>query len=175
MLSYSPYDNLGAHDYPAMFVHSGLWDSQVQYFEPTKYVARLRARRTGDSLIVLRTNMEAGHGGKPGRYEDYREHAEQYAFIIDQAGLTKEWGQTPFAGKGDRADFHRARNISAHGGSVPDAPAKLSTPAGLARSRAAPGAPARRLRVAEARHACRHAHRAVRSSEVLQDSRLALR
>jgi len=89
MLSYSPYDNLGAHDYPAMFVHSGLWDSQVQYFEPTKYVARLRARRTGDSLVVLRTNMEAGHGGKSGRYEHYREYAEQFAFILDQAGITK--------------------------------------------------------------------------------------
>jgi oligopeptidase B len=87
MLSYSPYDNLGAHDYPAMFVHSGLWDSQVQYFEPTKYVARLRARRTGDSLVVLRTNMEAGHGGKSGRYEHFREYAEQYAFILDQAGI----------------------------------------------------------------------------------------
>jgi len=87
MLSYSPYDNLGKHDYPAMFVHSGLWDSQVQYFEPTKYVARLRARRTGDSLVVLRTNMEAGHGGKSGRYEHYREYAEQYAFILDQAGI----------------------------------------------------------------------------------------
>jgi len=88
MLAYSPYDNLGAHDYPAMFIHSGLWDSQVQYFEPTKYVARLRARRTGDSLVVLRTNMEAGHGGKSGRYEHYREYAEQYAFIIDQAGIS---------------------------------------------------------------------------------------
>jgi oligopeptidase B len=87
MLSYSPYDNLGAHDYPAMFVHSGLWDSQVQYFEPTKYVARLRARRTGNSLVVLRTNMEAGHGGKSGRYEHFREYAEQYAFILDQAGI----------------------------------------------------------------------------------------
>jgi oligopeptidase B len=87
MLSYSPYDQLGAHDYPAIFVHSGLWDSQVQYFEPTKYVARLRARRTGDSLVVLRTNMDAGHGGKSGRYEHYREYAEQYAFILDQAGI----------------------------------------------------------------------------------------
>ena len=87
MLSYSPYDQLGAHDYPAMFVHSGLWDSQVQYYEPTKYVARLRARRTGDNLVVLRTNMEAGHGGKSGRFERYREYAEQYAFIIDQAGI----------------------------------------------------------------------------------------
>jgi len=88
MLSYSPYDNLGRHDYPAMFIHSGLWDSQVQYYEPTKYAARLRARRTGDSLVVLRTNMEAGHGGKSGRYEHYREYAEQYAFILDQAGIT---------------------------------------------------------------------------------------
>ncbi len=87
MLSYSPYDNLGKHDYPAMFIHSGLWDSQVQYYEPTKYAARLRARRTGDSLVVLRTNMEAGHGGKSGRYEHYREYAEQYAFILDQAGV----------------------------------------------------------------------------------------
>ena len=95
MLSYSPYDNLGAHDYPAMFVHSGLWDSQVQYYEPTKYVARLRARRTGDSLVVLRTNMEAGHGGKSGRYEHYREYAEQYAFIIDQAGIKELNGDSP--------------------------------------------------------------------------------
>ncbi len=89
MLSYSPYDQLGAHDYPAMFVHSGLWDSQVQYFEPTKYVARLRARRTGNSLLVLRTNMEAGHGGKSGRFEKYHDYAEQYAFILDQAGITQ--------------------------------------------------------------------------------------
>jgi oligopeptidase B len=89
MLSYSPYDNIAAHDYPAMFVHAGLWDSQVQYYEPTKYVARLRARRTGNSLLVLRTNMEAGHGGKSGRFDRYHEYAEQYAFILDQAGLGK--------------------------------------------------------------------------------------
>jgi oligopeptidase B len=87
MLSYSPYDNLSAQDYPAIFVHSGLWDSQVQYYEPTKYVARLRARRTGDSLVVLRTNMEAGHGGKSGRFEKYHEYAEEYAFVLDQAGI----------------------------------------------------------------------------------------
>ncbi|MEO8061341.1 MAG: S9 family peptidase [Pseudomonadota bacterium] len=89
MLSYSPYDQLGRHDYPALFVHSGLWDSQVQYYEPTKYVARLRALRTGNSLVVLRTNMEAGHGGKSGRFEHYREYAEEYAFILDQAGITQ--------------------------------------------------------------------------------------
>jgi oligopeptidase B len=87
MLSYSPYDRLSAQNYPAIFVHSGLWDSQVQYYEPTKYVARLRARRTGDSLVVLRTNMEAGHGGKSGRFQRYHEYAEQYAFILDQAGI----------------------------------------------------------------------------------------
>jgi len=78
---------LSAQNYPAIFVHSGLWDSQVQYYEPTKYVARLRARRTGDSLVVLRTNMEAGHGGKSGRFQRYHEYAEQYAFILDQAGI----------------------------------------------------------------------------------------
>jgi oligopeptidase B len=89
MLSYSPYDNLSAQSYPAIFVHSGLWDSQVQYYEPTKYVARLRARRTGDSLVVLRTNMEAGHGGKSGRFEKYHEYAEEFAFVLDQAGITQ--------------------------------------------------------------------------------------
>ena len=87
MLSYSPYDNVRPQAYPSIYVQTGLWDSQVQYFEPTKYVARLRARRTGDSLVVLRTNMEAGHGGKSGRYEHFREYAEQYAFILDQAGI----------------------------------------------------------------------------------------
>ena len=113
MLAYSPYDQLGAHDYPAMFVHSGLWDSQVQYYEPTKYVARLRARRTGDSLVVLRTNMEAGHGGKSGRYEHFREYAEQYAFILDQAGIRQLNGDasTGTAARGllaDESQFSRS-------------------------------------------------------------------
>ncbi len=87
MLTYSPYDNIKAQAYPAIYVHSGLWDSQVQYFEPTKYVARLRARKTGDSPLLLRTNMEAGHGGNSGRFQRYREYAEQYAFMLDQAGI----------------------------------------------------------------------------------------
>jgi oligopeptidase B len=87
MLSYSPYDNVRSQAYPAMLVTTGLWDSQVQYFEPAKWVARLRRLKTGDSLVVLRTNMEAGHGGKSGRYEHFREYAEQYAFILDQAGI----------------------------------------------------------------------------------------
>jgi oligopeptidase B len=84
MLSYSPYDQLKAQDYPAMYVSTGLWDSQVQYYEPTKYVARLRAKKTDQHPLLLRTNMEAGHGGKSGRFRRYREVAEYYAFVLDQ-------------------------------------------------------------------------------------------
>jgi oligopeptidase B len=89
MLSYSPYDQIAAQDYPAMLVTSGLWDSQVQYWEPTKWVAKLRSQKTGDNVLLLRTNMEAGHGGKSGRFERYREIAEEYAFILWQAGIEK--------------------------------------------------------------------------------------
>ncbi len=84
MLSYSPYDRVEAKAYPAMFVGTGLWDSQVQYYEPAKYVARLRAKKTDDHLLVLRTNMEAGHGGKSGRFQHYAEVAEYYAFMLEQ-------------------------------------------------------------------------------------------
>jgi len=87
MLAYSPYDQLKAQRYPAMLVTSGLWDSQVQYWEPTKWVARLRTVKTDDNPLLLRTNMEAGHGGKSGRYERYQEVAEEYAFILWQAGI----------------------------------------------------------------------------------------
>ena len=87
MLSYSPYDNLKAQAYPAMFVGTGLWDSQVQYWEPAKYVARLRDVNTGKYLIVFRTNMEAGHGGKSGRFQRYRETAEMYAFMLEQLNV----------------------------------------------------------------------------------------
>ncbi|MBX9400400.1 S9 family peptidase [Lysobacter sp. BMK333-48F3] len=87
MLSYSPYDNLKAQDYPAMFVGTGLWDSQVQYWEPAKYVARLRDLDTGKQPVLFRTNMEAGHGGKSGRFRRYREQAEMYAFMLDQLGV----------------------------------------------------------------------------------------
>ncbi|WP_166432814.1 S9 family peptidase [Luteimonas yindakuii] len=84
MLSYSPYDNLSAQAYPAMFVGTGLWDSQVQYWEPAKYVAKLRDLDTGDAPIVFRTNMDAGHGGKSGRFRRYRELSEMYAFLLAQ-------------------------------------------------------------------------------------------
>ncbi len=88
MLSYSPYDNLSKQAYPAMFVGTGLWDSQVQYWEPAKYVARLRDLNTSKLPVVFRTNMDAGHGGKSGRFRRYREQAEMYAFLLDQLGLS---------------------------------------------------------------------------------------
>ncbi|MFL6795291.1 MAG: S9 family peptidase [Sphingomicrobium sp.] len=87
MLSYSPYDNVRKQAYPAMFVGTGLWDSQVQYYEPAKWVAKLRATETGSKPLVFRVNMEAGHGGKSGRFEAYRSRAEYYAFMVDQLGL----------------------------------------------------------------------------------------
>ncbi|TCP32740.1 S9 family peptidase [Sphingomonas sp. BK235] len=84
MLSYSPYDNVAAKAYPAMYVSTGLWDSQVQYYEPTKWVARLRELKTGDAPLVYRVNMEAGHGGKSGRFERYRQGAEWQAFALQR-------------------------------------------------------------------------------------------
>lgn len=87
MLSYSPYDNIKAQDYPAILVTTGLWDSQVQYWEPAKWVARLRATKTDDEPLLLHTNMEAGHGGASGRFQRLDSTAMEYAFILDQAGL----------------------------------------------------------------------------------------
>nr|WP_208803629.1 S9 family peptidase [Xanthomonas hyacinthi] len=87
MLGYSPYDNVTRQAYPALFVGTGLWDSQVQYWEPAKWVARLRDDNTGTRPIVFRVNMEAGHGGKSGRFRRYREQAESYAFMLDQLGV----------------------------------------------------------------------------------------
>jgi len=88
MLSYSPYDNVAKQDYPAMFVGTGPWDSQVQYDEPTKWVARLRTMKTDHNPLVYRINMEAGHGGKSGRFQKYRETAEYYAFMLEQLGIS---------------------------------------------------------------------------------------
>ena len=89
MLAYSPYDNVAAQAYPAMFVTTGLWDSQVQYYEPAKWVAKLRALKTDENRLLLHIEMEAGHGGKAGRFQRYREIAMEYAFILDELGVRK--------------------------------------------------------------------------------------
>lgn len=89
ILTYSPYDNIRKQAYPAIFVGTGLWDSQVQYWEPAKYVAKLRDENTGTLPLLFRVNMEAGHGGKSGRFRRYREMAEYYAFVLDQLGVAE--------------------------------------------------------------------------------------
>jgi oligopeptidase B len=82
MLSYSPYDNVGAKEYPNLLVTSGLHDSQVQYWEPTKWVAKLRELKTDTNLLFLHTNMEAGHGGASGRFNSLKELALEYTFLL---------------------------------------------------------------------------------------------
>jgi len=86
MLSYSPYDNLEAKNYPNILITSGFHDSQVQYWEPTKYVAKLRTLKTDKNWLFLDTNMDAGHGGASGRYESLKETAKVYSFLLDLAG-----------------------------------------------------------------------------------------
>ncbi len=92
MLSYSPYDNVEAKDYPAMLITTGLHDSQVQYWEPAKWVAKLREMKTDKNPLLLHTNMDAGHGGQSGRFRTYRETAMEYAFMLDLAGKVRVKG-----------------------------------------------------------------------------------
>jgi oligopeptidase B len=87
ILSYSPYDQVIAQDYPAMLVTAGLNDPRVTYWEPAKWVARLRDVKTDDNELLLKTNMGAGHGGKSGRFTSLREAAEEYAFILSNFGI----------------------------------------------------------------------------------------
>jgi len=89
MLSYSPYDNVKKQDYPAMLVTTGLHDSQVQYWEPAKWVAKLREMKTDNNLLLLYTNMDTGHGGASGRFERYKEIALEYVFLLDQMGIVE--------------------------------------------------------------------------------------
>ncbi|NJW52541.1 S9 family peptidase [Salinimicrobium oceani] len=89
MKSYSPYDNVSAQNYPNMLVTTGLHDSQVQYWEPAKWVAKLRELKTNSNKLLFHTNMEAGHGGASGRFEALREVAEEYAFLLDLEGITE--------------------------------------------------------------------------------------
>lgn len=88
MKSYSPYDNVVAQDYPNVLVTTGLHDSQVQYWEPAKWVAKLRELKTDTNKLLLHTNMETGHGGASGRFEALKELAEEYAFLFDLEGIT---------------------------------------------------------------------------------------
>ena len=88
MLSYSPYDQVSNQEYPNLLVTTGFFDSQVQYWEPAKWVAKLREMNTGDNVLLLKTNMEAGHGGASGRFRRQRETALQYAFFLDLEGKT---------------------------------------------------------------------------------------
>lgn len=89
MISYSPYDNLERKAYPAMLVKTSLNDSQVMYWEPAKYVARLRSLKTDNNVLLLKTNMAAGHGGSSGRYDALKETAFDYAFMLNQFGIAK--------------------------------------------------------------------------------------
>ena len=89
MLSYSPYDNVKAQNYPNMYVSTGLHDSQVQYWEPAKWVAKLRVLKTDTNQLYLDTNMEAGHGGASGRFEAIKEIAKEYSFLLDLEGIKR--------------------------------------------------------------------------------------
>jgi len=89
MKSYSPYDNVQKTEYPNLLVTTGLHDSQVQYFEPAKWVARMREMKTGNNLLLLYTNMEVGHGGASGRFDYLKDVALQYAFLLALEGITE--------------------------------------------------------------------------------------
>ncbi len=89
MMQYSPYDNVRIQEYPNMYVSTGFHDSQVQYWEPAKWVAKLRVLKTDQNLLLLDTNMEAGHGGASGRFEAIKEVAKEYAFLLDLEGIKK--------------------------------------------------------------------------------------
>ncbi|MCP5105099.1 MAG: prolyl oligopeptidase family serine peptidase, partial [bacterium] len=86
MLSYSPYDNVESKDYPALFVTTGFHDSQVQYWDPAKWVAKLREKKTDDNLLLFHIDMDAGHGGTSGRFNSYKEIALEYAFMLHLLG-----------------------------------------------------------------------------------------
>jgi oligopeptidase B len=92
ILSYSPYDQVAARDYPPMLVTAGLNDPRVTYWEPAKWVAKLREVKTDDNLLLMKTNMGAGHGGQSGRWNSLKETAEEFAFILWQMGMAGETG-----------------------------------------------------------------------------------
>jgi len=85
--SYSPYDNVEAKDYPNILITTGYWDSQVQYWEPEKWIAKLRELKTDNNRLIMYCNMDVGHGGASGRFERYKETALEYAFLLDLEGI----------------------------------------------------------------------------------------
>lgn len=89
ILSYSPYDNVTHQNYPNLLITTGYWDSQVQYWEPAKWIAKLRDMRTNNNRLYMYCNMDVGHGGASGRFERYKEVAMEYAFLLDLEGITK--------------------------------------------------------------------------------------
>ena len=89
MKSYSPYDNVKPQAYPNMYISTGLHDSQVQYWEPAKWVAKLRTLKTNNTLLFLDTNMDAGHGGASGRFESIKELAKEFSFLLDLENIKK--------------------------------------------------------------------------------------
>jgi oligopeptidase B len=89
MLSYSPYDNIEKKEYPNTLITTGYWDSQVQYWEPAKWIAKLRANKTDNNLLMMYCNMDVGHGGASGRFERFKEVALEYAFLLSLEGITK--------------------------------------------------------------------------------------
>ena len=85
--TYSPYDNIESKAYPNLLVTTGYWDSQVQYWEPAKWVAKLREYKTDDNLLIMDCNMDVGHGGASGRFKRYKEVALEYAFLLNLEGI----------------------------------------------------------------------------------------
>jgi oligopeptidase B len=89
ILSYSPYDNVTAQDYPNILITGGINDSQVLFHEPAKWTAKLRSLKTDDNIVLLRMNMESGHGGATGRYDGIKDTAFEFAFILNRVGINQ--------------------------------------------------------------------------------------
>ena len=90
MRAYSPYDNLKRGSYPAVFVRTGLNDSQVAYWEPAKYVAKLRTLKTDAHPLLLLVNLDVGHGGSSGRFDALKERAQDFVFLLQQVGISND-------------------------------------------------------------------------------------
>ena len=108
MKSYSPYDNVEGRGYPWLLVQTSFNDSQVMYWEPAKWVAKLRAMKTDRNPLYFKVNMAGGHGGSSGRYQRLRETAFRYAFMLDAVGLARSSPiSSPPTGKGGQPPFSR--------------------------------------------------------------------